>query len=425
MLDLKIIRENPAFVTESIALKGDKTGVGRIVEYDSQRRKLLEEVESLRSLRNKVSEEISISKKNGEEAKEKILEMREVSQKIKEIELSLRETESNLNEQMLRIPNIPHESVPKGKDASDNKFVREWKDKPEYEFELKDHLELGNTLGLLDFGRASKLSGSGFPLYMGDGAKLERSLINFMLDLQTTENGYTEVFPPFLVSRECALTTGQLPKFEDDMYKTSVDDLFLIPTAEVPVTNIHRDEILSGEQLPISYAAYSACFRREAGSYGKENRGFLRVHQFNKVELVKFCEPGSSYDELEKILSNAEEILKRLELHYRVIELSTGDLSFAAAKCYDIEVWAPGEEKYLEVSSCSNYEAFQARRGNIRYRKNDGKTEFVHTLNGSGLATSRLMVALLETHQTEEGTIHLPEALVPYFGKSIIKNEGG
>ncbi len=425
MIDLKIIRENPAFVTESIALKGDKTVVGRIVEYDRQRRKLLEEVESLRSLRNNVSEEISISKKNGEEAEEKISEMREVSQKIKEIEISLKETESNLHEQMLLMPNIPHESVPKGKDASDNKLVREWKDKPEYEFKLKDHLELGETLGLLDFKRASKLSGSGFPLYMGDGAKLERSLINFMLDLQTTENGYKEVFPPFLVSRESALTTGQLPKFEEDMYKTSLDDLFLIPTAEVPITNIHRDEILSGEELPISYAAYSACFRREAGSYGKDTRGFLRVHQFNKVELVKFCEPESSYDELEKILSNAEEVLKRLELHYRVIELSTGDLSFAAAKCYDIEVWAPGEEKYLEVSSCSNFEAFQARRGNIRYRKSDGKTEFVHTLNGSGLATSRLMVALLESCQTEEGTIHLPEALVPYFGKSIIKNDGG
>jgi len=250
-----MIREKPAFVTESIALKGDKTGVRRIVEYDRLRRKLLEEVESLRSLRNNVSEEISISKKKGEEAEEKILEMREVSQKIKEIEHSLRETETNLNEQMLLIPNIPHESVPKGTDASDNKFVRKWKDKPEYEFELKDHLELGETLGLLDFKRASKLSGSGFPLYMGDGAKLERSLINFMLDLQTTENGYTEVFPPFLVSRQSALTTGQLPKFEEDMYKTSVDDLFLIPTAEVPITNIHRDEILSGEELPISYAA--------------------------------------------------------------------------------------------------------------------------------------------------------------------------
>ncbi|MCH7954394.1 MAG: serine--tRNA ligase [Candidatus Marinimicrobia bacterium] len=425
MLDLKIIRENPAFVTESIALKGDDGGIEQIVEYDGNRRRLLEEVESLRSLRNRVSEEISVSKKNGEDAEEKISEMREVSQKIKAVEHTLRETESQLNEQMLRIPNIPHESVPKGKEASDNKFVRDWMDKPKYDFDLKDHLELGESLGILDFKRASKLSGSGFPLYMGDGAKLERSLINFMLDLQTTENGYKEVFPPFLVSRESALTTGQLPKFEEDMYKTSLEDLFLIPTAEVPVTNIHRDEILSSEELPISYAAYSACFRREAGSYGKDTRGFLRVHQFNKVELVKFCEPESSYDELEKIVSDAEEILKRLELHYRVVELSTGDLSFAAAKCYDIEVWAPGEEKYLEVSSCSNFEAFQARRGNIRYRKSDGKIDFVHTLNGSGLATSRLMVALLETHQTDEGTIQIPEALTTYFGKSIIKNDGG
>ena len=425
MLDLKIIRENPAFVTESIALKGDDGGIEQIVEYDGNRRRLLEEVESLRSLRNRVSEEISVSKKSGEDAEEKISEMREVSQKIKAVEHTLRETESQLNEQMLRIPNIPHESVPKGKEASDNKFVRDWMDKPKYDFDLKDHLELGESLGILDFKRASKLSGSGFPLYMGDGAKLERSLINFMLDLQTTENGYKEVFPPFLVSRESALTTGQLPKFEEDMYKTSLEDLFLIPTAEVPVTNIHRDEILSSEELPISYAAYSACFRREAGSYGKDIRGFLRVHQFNKVELVKFCEPESSYDELEKIVSDAEEILKRLELHYRVVELSTGDLSFAAAKCYDIEVWAPGEEKYLEVSSCSNFEAFQARRGNIRYRKSDGKIDFVHTLNGSGLATSRLMVALLETHQTDEGTIQIPEALTTYFGKSIIKNDGG
>ena len=425
MLDLKTIRENPSFVSESIALKGDKTDVGKIVEYDRRRRRILEEVESLRSLRNKTSEEISSSKKNGEDAEDKIRDMKEVSQKIKDIELSLRETESHLNEQMLRMPNIPHESVPKGTDASDNKFVREWGEKPEYEFELKDHVELGETLGLLDFKRASKLSGPGFPLYMGDGAKLERSLINFMLDIQTTENGYKEVFPPFLINKESAAVTGQLPKFEEDMYKTSLEELFLIPTSEVPVTNIHRDEILSREELPISYAAYSACFRREAGSYGKDTRGFLRVHQFNKVELVKFCEPENSYDELEKILSNAEEILKRLELHYRIIELSTGDLSFAAAKCYDIEVWAPGEEKYLEVSSCSNYEAFQARRGNIRYRRSDGKTEFVHTLNGSGLATSRLMVALLESCQTEEGTIHLPEALVPYFGKSIIKNDGG
>ena len=425
MLDLKIIRDNPSFITESISLKGDKTDIGSIVEYDRRRRRILEEVESLRALRNKVSEEISISKKNGEDTEDKITEMRELSQKIKAVEVSLRETESHLNEEMLRIPNIPHESVPKGKDSSDNKFVREWMEKPKYEFELKDHLELGEALGLLDFKRASKLSGPGFPLYMGSGAKLERSLINFMLDVQTEENGYKEVFPPFLVSRESALTTGQLPKFEDDMYKTSLEDLFLIPTAEVPVTNIHRDEILSAEELPISYAAYSACFRREAGSYGKDTHGFLRVHQFNKVELVKFCEPENSYEELEKIVSNAEEILKRLELHYRVVELSTGELSFAAAKCYDIEVWAPGEEKYLEVSSCSNFEAFQARRGNIRYRKSDGKIDFVHTLNGSGLATSRLMVALLETHQTEEGTVHLPEALIPYFGGSIIKNDSG
>ncbi len=424
MLDLKIIRENPELVTESIALKGEAADIGKIVEYDLARRTILEEVESLRSLRNKVSEEISISKKNGKDAERKIGEMREVSQKIKEIEVSLRDTDSNLREQMLSLPNIPHESVPRGKDASDNRTVREWGEKPEFGFEPKDHLELGENLDLLDFARASKLSGSGFPLYIGKGAKLERSLINFMLDVQTVENGYKEVFPPFLVNKESALTTGQLPKFEEDMYKTSLEELFLIPTAEIPLTNIHRDEILSSRELPISYAAYSACFRREAGSYGKDTRGFLRVHQFNKVELVKFTHPDRSYEELEILLSNAEDILKRLELHYKVVELSTGDLSFSAAKCYDIEVWAPAEGKYLEVSSCSNFEAFQARRGNIRFRNPDGKVDFVHTVNGSGLATSRLIVALLETHQKEDGTIRLPEALISYFGSAVIGKDG-
>lgn len=424
MLDIKVIRNNPELVATSLESKGEKVDIKSVLELDKKRRTILEEVESLRSIRNKVSDEISSAKKEGKNSNDRISEMRSVSAKIKALDQPLKEVETELREIMLLFPNLPHISVPIGRDAGDNKQVREWGKKIESDFELKDHLELGESLGLFDFGRSSKISGSGFPLYIGLGAKLERGLINFMLDLQTEENGYTEIFPPFLVNYESALTTGQLPKFQEDMYVVSQDDLYLIPTAEVPVTNIHRDEILDDASLPISYAAYSACFRREAGSYGKDTRGFLRVHQFNKVELVKFSRPEESYEALESIVSNAEEILKRLELHYKIIELSTGDLSFAAAKCYDIEVWAPGEEKYLEVSSCSNFEDFQARRGNIRYRNSDGEIGYVHTLNGSGLATSRLMVALLETHQTDEGYVHLPEPLVPYVGTAIIKPEG-
>lgn len=424
MLDIKVIRNNPESVANSLESKGEKVDLDSVLDLDKKRRTILEEVESLRSVRNRVSDEISSAKKEGKNADDRISEMQNVSTKIKELDQPLKEVEAELRELMLNFPNLPHKSVPIGNDASDNKLVRDWGNKLESDFELKDHLELGDSLGLFDFKRSSKISGSGFPLYTGMGAKLERGLINFMLDLQTEENGYKEVFPPFLVNYESALTTGQLPKFQEDMYVSSQDDLYLIPTAEVPVTNIHRDEILEDASLPISYAAYSACFRREAGSYGKDTRGFLRVHQFNKVELVKFTRPEESYEELENIVSNAEEVLKRLELHYKIMELSTGDLSFAAAKCYDIEVWAPGEEKYLEVSSCSNFEDFQARRGNIRYRNSDGQIGYVHTLNGSGLATSRLMVALLETHQTDEGQIHVPEPLVPYVGTTIIKPEG-
>ena len=424
MLDIKVIRNNPESVANSLESKGENVDLDSVLDLDKKRRTILEEVESLRSVRNRVSDEISGAKKEGKNADDRISEMQNVSTKIKELDQPLKEVEAELRELMLNFPNLPHQSVPIGNDASDNKLVRDWGNKSESEFELKDHLELGDSLGLFDFKRSSKISGSGFPFYTGIGAKLERGLINFMLDLQTEENGYKEVFPPFLVNYEIALTTGQLPKFKEDMYVSSQDDLYLIPTAEVPVTNIHRDEILEDASLPISYAAYSACFRREAGSYGKDTRGFLRVHQFNKVELVKFSRPEESYEELENIVSNAEEVLKRLELHYKIMELSTGDLSFAAAKCYDIEVWAPGEEKYLEVSSCSNFEDFQARRGNIRYRNGDGQIGYVHTLNGSGLATSRLMVALLETHQTDEGYIQVPEPLVPYVGTTIIKPEG-
>jgi len=424
MLDIKVIRNDPELVAASLESKGEKVEIKSILDLDRKRRTILEEVESLRSTRNKVSDEISSAKKEGKKAEKKISEMRDVSKRIKELDEPLKEVEKELNEIILDLPNMPHNSVPIGKDESDNKLVRYWGEKLKSDFELKDHLELNEALGLFDFTRGSKISGSGFPLFTGLGAKLERGLINFMLDIHTNENGYKEIFPPFLVTYESAQTTGQLPKYREDMYVTSQDDLFLIPTAEVPVTNMHSDEILNDESLPISYAAYSACFRREAGSYGKDTRGFLRVHQFNKVELVKFTRPEDSYEALENIVSDAEEILKRLELHYQIVELSTGDLSFASAKCYDIEVWAPGEKKFLEVSSCSNFEDFQARRGNIRFRKSDGKIGYVHTLNGSGLATPRLMVALLETHQTDEGYIHIPEPLAPYVGTTLIKPEG-
>ncbi|MFQ6676664.1 MAG: serine--tRNA ligase, partial [Fidelibacterota bacterium] len=311
-------------------------------------------------------------------------------------------------------------SVPVGEDEKANVELRKWGEPPEFDFEPLDHLQLGHSLGVFDFDRASKISGSGFPLYTGKGATLERALINFMLD-RHRERGYREVSPPFMALRPATEATGQLPKLEDDMYWVGQDDLFLIPTAEVPVTNIHRDEILGVDDLPIRYVAYSPCFRREAGSYGRETRGLLRVHQFNKVELVEFVRPESSYDELERLTADAEEILQRLGLHYRVVLLSTGDLSFAATKCYDLEVWAPGEKRWLEVSSCSNFESFQARRANIRFRGEDGTVHFVHTLNGSGVATARLMVALLESYQTEEGTVMIPEVLQPYVGTAILK----
>jgi len=318
------------------------------------------------------------------------------------------------------LPNLPHESVPEGKDNTENKILRESGDKLNQDFELKSHLELGKKLNLFDFDTASKISGSGFPLYIGEGAKLERALINYMLDFQTKNHDYKEIFPPFMVRSQSPLTTGNLPKFSEDMYFIESDNLWMIPTAEVPITNIHHDEILLEDQLPIKYAAYSACFRREAGSHGKETKGLLRLHQFNKVELVQFVKPKESYKILEELTKHAESILQDLGLRYRVVELCTGDLSFSAAKCYDLEVWAPGEQQWLEVSSCSNFESFQARRGNIRYRKaNDNSVEFVHTLNGSGLATPRLMVAILETYQQPDGSILIPKPLKDYVGREV------
>ena len=421
MLSIDIIRNNPKEVEQGLARKGEKLLISEIIKLDESYRSDLAQANEMRAERNVASDKIARAKKLGENSDKAINAMRKLSQQIKVLEEKTQSCKNELDQLLLGLPNIPHESVPEGKDEKNNQLVREWGETVDRDFNIIAHLELGKALSLFDFERGAKISGSGFPLYTGKGAKLERALINFMLDFQTEQHGYKEIFPPFLVRPESAVTTGQLPKLVDDMYASEKDDLWLIPTAEVPLTNIHQNEILSEDQLPINYTAYSACFRREAGSYGKDTRGFLRVHQFNKVELVKFVKPENSYKELEKLVGQAEAILQSLGLKYRVIELCTGDLSFAAAKCYDLELWAPGEEKWLEVSSCSNFEDFQARRGNIRYRRNsDKQVEFVHTLNGSGVATPRLLVALLETYQNKDGTIAIPEPLQPYFGNEVL-----
>ena len=421
MLSIDIIRNNPKEVEQGLARKGEKLLINEIIKLDESYRSDLAQANEMRAKRNVSSDKIAQAKKLGENVDKAINAMRKLSQKIKVLEEKTQSSKNDLEQLLLGLPNLPHESVPEGKDEKNNQLVREWGETLDRDFNIMAHLELGKALSLFDFERGAKISGSGFPLYTGKGAKLERALINFMLDFQTEQHGYKEIFPPFLVRPESAVTTGQLPKLADDMYASEKDDLWLIPTAEVPLTNIHQNEILSEDQLPINYTAYSACFRREAGSYGKDTHGFLRVHQFNKVELVKFVKPKNSYKELEKLVEQAEAILQSLGLKYRVIELCAGDLSFAAAKCYDLELWAPGEEKWLEVSSCSNFEDFQARRGNIRYRRNsDKKVEFVHTLNGSGVATPRLLVALLETYQNKDGTISIPESLQPYFGREVI-----
>ena len=421
MLSIDIIRNNTKEVEQGLARKGEKLLINEIIKLDESYRSDLAQANEMRAKRNVASDKIAQEKKLGKNSDKAINAMRKLSQQIKVLEEKTQSSKNELDQLLLALPNIPHESVPEGKDEKNNQLVREWGETPDRDFNITAHLELGKALSLFDFERGAKISGSGFPLYTGKGAKLERALINFMLDFQTEQNGYKEIFPPFVVKPESAVTTGQLPKLADDMYVSEKDDLWLIPTAEVPLTNIHQNEILSEDHLPINYTAYSACFRREAGSYGKDTRGFLRVHQFNKVELVKFVKPENSYKELEKLVGQAESILQSLGLKYRVIELCTGDLSFAAAKCYDLELWAPGEEKWLEVSSCSNFEDFQARRGNIRYRRNsDKQVEFVHTLNGSGVATPRLLVALLETYQNKDGTIAIPEPLQPYFGNEVL-----
>ncbi len=424
MLDLKLIREEPDLVKQGIKNKGEMGNVDKILELDSQRRAIIQDVETLKHERNELSQKVSELKKEGKPADEVISRTREISQSIKDMDEKLKSLDIALQDELDRIPNLPHESVPVGKNASDNVVVRAWGKMQEFDFEISNHLEIAERLNIMDFPRGSKITGRGFPVYRGKGAQLERALINFMLDTHVMEHGYTEIFPPFLVNRESMRGTGQLPKLEEDMYHAEKDDLFLIPTAEVPVTNLHRDEILQMDNLPVKYCAYTACFRREAGSWGKDTRGFLRVHQFNKVELVKIVPPDNSYEELELLLSDACRILELLGIPYRVVELCTGDLSFAAAKCYDIEVWSPAEGRWLEASSCSNFEDFQARRMNLRFRRNaTSKPEYPHTLNGSGVATSRLMVALLENYQTDEGSVMIPEPLRNYTGFNIIKRE--
>ncbi|MCW8817273.1 MAG: serine--tRNA ligase [Ignavibacteriaceae bacterium] len=425
MLDIKLIRENPESVKQGIQNKNEKDRVDEILALDEKRRKIISESEELKAKKNLVSTKIPQMKKAGEDTKQIFAEMKTVSDSISELDSKLRDVETGLNEMLMFVPNLPHSSVPVGKTPEENVEVRKWT--PDgFSFakteKTLDHIELGKKLNILDFERGAKVSGSGFPIYIGKGATLERALINFMLDYHLTNHNYKEVFPPFLVNRESMQGTGQLPKMEDDMYAIEKDGLYPIPTAEVPITNLHRDEMLADKDLPINYVGYSACFRREAGSYGKESKGFLRVHQFNKVEMVKIVKPETSYDELEKLVKDAEDILKALKIPYRIIMLCTGDLSFSAAKCYDIETWSPAEQRWLEASSCSNFEDFQARRANIRFkREGQKKPEFVHTLNGSGLATSRLMVSLLEIYQTSEGTIKVPEVLQKYTGFVEIK----
>ncbi len=417
MLDIKKLRETPEIFRKGLQAKKAEAKLDEILANDEKRRNLITEVNDLKALRNKVSKEIGDLKRNKEDASDKIQEMQTVSKNIKEMDSQINVLEEQLNNILVTLPNLPHESAPIGFTEVDNIETASWGEKPTYDYTLKDHLDIAENLGILDMQRGAKISGSGFPLFIGKGARLERALINFMLDFHTEKHGYTEVFPPFLVSRNTMFGTGQLPKMEEDMYHCTEDDLFLIPTAEVPVTNIHSDEILPEKDLPKKFAAFSGCFRREAGSYGKETRGLSRLHQFNKVEMVQFTCPEESYAVHEKLLKNAEDILQALGLHYRILNLCSGDLSFAAAKCYDIEVWAPGSDKYFEVSSVSNFEDFQARRANIRYRREeDKKVDFVHTLNGSGVATPRLVIALLETYQQADGTVEIPEILRPYTG---------
>ena len=418
MLDIKFIRDNLDLVKKSLKDRGLKLDLDALIKLDDERRKNLMELEDLRALKNKANQEITALLKARKDSKDKIVSMKTIAERIDILEDKLKVSDTGLDTSLLNIPNITHASIPVG-DASHKQIIRTWGKQPEFDFKPVTHIELSQHLDIIDFSRAAKITGSNFILYKGWGARLERALINFMLDLHTKKHGYTEVFPPFLVNRASMTGTGQLPKLEEDMYRLKDDDLFLIPTAEVPVTNIFRDEVLDEKDLPIYYTAYTACFRREAGSYGKDTKGLIRVHQFDKVEMVKFVKPEDSYDELEKLVANAEAVLQALSLPYRVILLPTQDISFAASKCYDLEAYASGIDNWLEVSSCSNFEGFQARRANIRFRRStvDGRrsTEYVHTLNGSGIALARTVVAILENYQQKDGSVVIPEVLRPYL----------
>jgi seryl-tRNA synthetase len=417
MLDLKILRERLNWVQDRLSLRGKELPWQTFEALDRERREILQKVEALKHQRNVVSEEIGRLKQEKKDAQEAILEMREVSRRIKELDEGLAKTEEQFQAFLLNLPNLPHESVPIGYSSDDNPVVRSWGEKPAFSFAPQAHWDLGEHLDILDFERATRMTGARFVVYKGPGARLERALINFMLDLHTTDHHYTEILPPFIVNSQSLMGTGQLPKFREELFKLEGWDYFLIPTAEVPVTNYYQQEVLHEKDLPKYFVAYTPCFRSEAGSYGKDTRGLIRQHQFNKVELVKFCLPEQSYAELERLLENAEEVLKRLGLHYRVVSLCSGDLGFSSAKTYDIEVWLPGQQLYREISSCSNFEDFQARRAEIRFRREGkSKSELVHTLNGSGLAVGRTLVAVLENYQQSDGSVLIPPALQPYLG---------
>jgi seryl-tRNA synthetase len=416
MLDMQRIRENPEAIIQAINNKKSPVEITTLLSLDQKRKNIIQEVEQLKNVRNENSQEVARRKKEKLDAADLIESMKQVSDKIKDLDIEQKKIEDEMYAIQIKIPNVPHSTTPHGSSEKDNVVVSQWGNRPEFNFKPKDHFEIGTHLNIIDFPRGAKISGAGFPVLKGMGALLDRALINFFLDTHTQKNGYTEIFPPFLANEASLFGTGQLPKSREQMYYIGEDELFCIPTAEVPVTNLHRDETLELKELPVKYCAYSACFRREAGSYGKDTKGYLRVHQFNKVELVKIVEPSTSYNEHESLTKDAEGILQALGLHYRVLSLCDADLSFAAAKCYDLEAWAPGEGKFLEVSSCSNFEDFQARRMNLKYRPGSGeKPRFAHTLNGSGLATARIIVAILETYQTEDSTVRIPEVLQKYM----------
>ncbi|HNU74109.1 MAG TPA: serine--tRNA ligase [Deltaproteobacteria bacterium] len=423
MLDMKIIRQNVDKVKNALQNRGSVVNLDELLDADARRRALIQEADELKARRNQFSARIARSKTEGLDLEKEKSEMRAISERIKAIDEQIRQADETVNRSLLEIPNIPHESVPVGKDAQDNQVVRVWGEKPEFSFAPKDHWDVGEGLSILDFKRAAKITGARFAVNWGQGALLERALINFMLDVHTRDHGYTEVLTPFMVNRESMTATGQLPKFEEDLFAT--DDYFLIPTAEVPVTNLYRSETLEGGDLPVKLVAYTPCFRREAGSYGKDTGGLIRQHQFNKVELVRFADPSRSFEDLEELTGDAEDILRRLGLHYRVVVLCTGDLGFSSAKTYDLEVWMPAQGVYREISSCSNFVDFQARRGQIRYRdKETKKTDYCHTLNGSGLAVGRTLAAILENYQQRDGTVEIPEVLRSYMRLDLISPIG-